>query len=91
MYTVGGNLAILTLDQIKERGPFGKVFEVEAEFVVFGQGVKVGEVGFEDVGRVEWSEGCHDVKKPQRRPTLSASASHASSRLLSSWVTLLLS
>ena len=58
--TVSGNLAILAFDQVEQRGPFREIFEVEAEFVVLRQSVEVGEVGFEEVGWVEWSEGCHD-------------------------------
>ena len=50
---------MLVFDQVEKRGPFREVFEVEAQFVVFGQCVEVGEVGFEEVGWVEWSEGCH--------------------------------
>ncbi len=80
MCTVGGNLAILTFHQVEQRGPFGQVFEVKAEFVVLGQGVEVGEVGFEQVGWVEWSESCHDFTTPQRRLGPSASASHSSSK-----------
>ena len=58
--TVSGNLAVLPFHQVEQRRPFGEVFEVEAQFVVFSQSVEVGEVDLEEVGRVERSEGRHD-------------------------------
>lgn len=51
---------MLIFDDSKERGPSDEVVEVEVDVVIFRQRVEVGEVGVEEVLRLESAERGHN-------------------------------
>jgi hypothetical protein len=44
---------------LEERGPFHEICEVEVEVIVFGEGVQVAEVEFQEVARAHSADGRH--------------------------------
>lgn len=59
MLTVGFYLACWPFDDFAEMGPFGEVFEVEADVVCLCQVVEVAGVEFEEVHGVHGAYGSH--------------------------------